>query len=615
MPLSCCDEWKVEDPSLSDLHGLIDKNADGIVVVDPGGIALFCNSAACDLFGRGAEELTGSPIGIPMAVGERTEITVHRPDGGCVEIEMRVVEMEWNGKAALLASLRDISERRHFEERLRQSQKLEAVGRLTAGVAHDFNNLLTIVLGNLDVAQRRHSENPVHHRIPEALANAMEGARRAATLTHQLLAFARRQPLSPDCADPNALIRDMTGLLGRTLGEAVRIESDLADDLWPILIDKSQLESAIVNLAINARDAMDGAGVVTIETSNCDGREIDHGGLRGDFVCISISDTGAGIPDELKTQVFEPFFTTKGVGHGTGLGLSQVYGFVKQSGGYVTIDSEVGVGTTVRLYLPRHLSSSPSAAARASATEPRSCRTILMVEDDDAVRAYARQLLEDMHFDVVEAADADEACEILGGDTELDLMFSDLALPGRMDGRMLAKAAREVRPALQVLLTSAFPGAAVLNEDEVASGFRFLAKPYNDVSLREAIGSLFGGSVMPRVLLVEDDDLVRATLSQSLVEAGCEVVEAANAEQAQSLLSDGLDAAIVDMGLPDGSGDEVVEELKALSPTIPVLVVTGHVDEELHARIGHDSRTAILEKPFENGQLHKLLRALGVLRP
>jgi signal transduction histidine kinase/CheY-like chemotaxis protein len=599
-----------ETPSAAELRSLLDKNADGMVVVDESGVVLFCNGAAAEIFGREAARLAGSPIGIPMAVGERTEIAVHRPDGSCSEIEMRVVETRWNGRPALLASLRDMCERRDLEEQLRQSQKLEAVGRLTAGVAHDFNNLLTIVLGNLDVAQRRLPDEDLHPGVTKGIANAMEGARRAATLTHQLLAFARKQPLSPDCVGPNELIEGMAGLLGRTLGEAVRIEIRLSKNLWPILIDRSQLESAIINLAVNARDAMDGAGTMVIETKNCDGAEIGRPGAKGDFVCVSITDDGAGIPEDVSPLVFEPFFTTKGVGHGTGLGLSQVYGFVKQSGGYVTLESKVGEGTTVRLYLPRHQPVGERADPDLEESPIDGSRTILLVEDEAAVRDYARQLLEEMEFEVVEAKDADEALEILRGDAMLDLLFSDIGLPGRMDGRALADAARRLRPGMRLLLTSACAG-------ETAPEVRFLPKPYTQATLRKALDALFGRNRAPRILIVEDDDMVRATMAQTLRDAGCRVKEAASAQEARTSWQeapDRLDAAIVDIGLPDGSGDGVVAAIKARRPDLPILVVTGYVDEELHERIGNGNRTIVLEKPFENGKLLDILGSLGVLR-
>ncbi|MFN3727692.1 MAG: response regulator [Allosphingosinicella sp.] len=606
--LTATREGEPSAPAATDLQTLVDKNADGMVVVDESGIVLFCNEAAAALFGRSTAKLVGSPIGIPMAVGERTEIAIHHLNGSAVEIEMRVVEIRWGGHPARLASLRDMCERRALEEQLRQSQKLEAVGRLTAGVAHDFNNLLTIVLGNLDVAQRRLADGKLHPRVPAAIANALEGARRAATLTHQLLAFARKQPLSPDCVDPNALIEGMTGLLGRTLGEAVRIETRLSEPLWPILIDKSQLESAIINLAVNARDAMDGAGTMVIETTNCDGAGIGRAGAEGDFVCITLSDDGAGIPDDVSPFVFEPFFTTKGVGHGTGLGLSQVYGFVKQSGGYVTLESEVGTGTKVRLYLPRHQPIGRAEEPAPQVPPAEGSRSILLVEDEAAVRDYARHLLEEMGFEVVEAEDAGEALGILRGEKPFDLMFSDIALPGGMDGKELAAEAGRLRPGMKLLLTSACAG-------EIAPELRFLPKPYSPAALRAALRTLIGRNQAPRVLLVEDDDLVRATMAQALRDAGCKVKEAASARDAQNFLAEarGFDAAVVDIGLPDGSGDSVVAEIKSKHPDMPILVVSGYIDEELHARIGNGSRTVVLEKPFESGTLVDFLRQLGVL--
>ena len=615
MQITAVDDCDTGPGSASELRSLIDKNADGILVVDTDGTVLFCNQASAELFGRSTIELTGTPIGVPMAVAERAEISVHRRDGSCVEIEMRVVECSWKGTPALLASLRDISERRQLEEQLRQSQKLEAAGRLMAGVAHDFNNLLTIVLGNLEVAQRRLGDDRDHPRLAGTLANAMEGARRAATLTHQLLAFARKQPLSPKSIHPNALIRGMTELLGRTLGEAIRIETRLAENLWPILIDATQLESAIINLAVNARDAMAGWGTLTIETSRCEGADVERGTVKGEFVCISITDTGSGIPDEISPYVFEPFFTTKGVGHGTGLGLSQVYGFVKQSGGYVTLESQREVGTTFRLYLPRHLPAPSVHVPSRAALAGRQCGKVLLVEDEAAVRTYARELLADFGLEVMEAADATEAMRVLETEGELHLMLSDIGLPGGVDGRELARKARSVRSSLQIVLTSACAGERCLSDSEQLAGFGFLPKPYSRETLKAAIDRLFRPWASARILLVEDDPLVRSTLVQPLVEAGCQVVEAGTATEAMAIVEEaaGFSAAIVDIGLPDGTGDAIVTAVNARWPATPVLVVTGYADEGVHARYRNGGRTTILEKPFENGQLHELLRSLGVL--
>jgi signal transduction histidine kinase len=345
----------------ADIRFLVEKNADGIIVVDEEGTVLFANPSAEQIFGRLREVLIGSPIGIPLVGGDTTEITIRRPGGDSIDTEVRVVETTWDRKPTLLASLRDISARKAMEERLRQSAKMEAVGRLTAGIAHDFNNLLTVVLGNLESAQRQ-SDMATTARV-QALDNATRGARRAAVLTERLLAFARQKPLDPVVVDVNELVMAMSDLLQRTLGERINVRTVLDAEAWSIETDPTEFEAAILNLAVNARDAMPSGGELSIETANI---ELDQAYAEsnadvrpGPHVMIAVTDTGTGMAEEVLKKVFEPFFTTKPDGRGTGLGLSQVYGFVKQTGGHVKLYSEPGIGTTGRStsqeYLTRRL--------------------------------------------------------------------------------------------------------------------------------------------------------------------------------------------------------------------------------------------------------------------
>lgn len=331
---------------------LIENTADGILVVDLSGAVLYANPAAGKILGHSREELLHVPLGRPIAWGETAEITVHRPGGKPADVEMRVVEVAWDGKPALLASLRDISARRAQEEHQRQSQKLEAVGRLAAGIVHDFNNLIAVFESGLLLLKKQLAQDPDNPKVAKLIEDLLKRTQNGSALTQRLLAFSRRQPLSPQATDLNERIRSLTGLLERTLGRGVKVRLDLTAKLRPVLIDPDQLDTAILNLAVNARDAMAGTGVLTIETSRDIPSEIGMMDDPGKFARITVKDTGCGMTKDVLAQVFEPFFTTKGEGQGTGLGLSQVYGFVHQSGGQVLIESEVGVGTSIHLFLP-----------------------------------------------------------------------------------------------------------------------------------------------------------------------------------------------------------------------------------------------------------------------
>lgn len=375
----------------------------------------------------------------------------------------------------------EVAERSKAEEALRQAQKMEAIGQLTGGVAHDFNNLLTVIMGGLDTVRRSDSPDA---RVRRAADLAWQGAQRAATLTSRLLAFSRRQPLQPRSLDLNAVVRDLTELLHRTLGEQVELEGVLAPRLWRVEVDPGQFESAIVNLAVNARDAMPRGGKLTIETSNAaldEGYQAVDAEVRpGQYVMVSISDTGSGMDRQTLGRVFEPFFTTKEVGKGTGLGLSMVYGFVKQSGGHVTIYSEVGVGTTVKMYFPRHygdLAHEPQ--LRSEIVIPRAVagEVIVLVEDNEDVRAYSSSVLRELGYEVLEAADYGSGLEALRQADRVDLLFTDVVLPGP-SGRELADAALAERPQLRVLFTTGYSRNAIIHHGRLDAGVDLLSKPF-----------------------------------------------------------------------------------------------------------------------------------------
>ncbi|BAT58186.1 blue-light-activated protein [Variibacter gotjawalensis] len=384
-----------------------------------------------------------------------------------------------------------IAEREQAEEALRQAQKMETVGQLTGGIAHDFNNLLQIITGNLETLARNLPQDA--SRLRRAAENAMTGAKRATTLTQRLLAFSRRQPLAPKSVEPNKLISEMSELLHRTLGETVEIETVLSPRLWQIEVDPNQLEIAMINLAVNARDAMPDGGKLTIETSNVhldrDYAAANAEVIPGQYTSICVSDTGCGMNADTLTRVFEPFFTTKEVGKGTGLGLSMVYGFIKQSGGHVKIYSEPNSGTTVRLYLPRQIGSASTEEVERKEIVPEGSKeeTILVCEDDDDVRTYSVETLRELGYRVLEAHDARAALSLLERQTgEVHLLFTDVVLPGGMTGATLAKKAQALRPNMKVLFTTGYARNAIVHHGRLDPGVELITKPftYSDLAAR-----------------------------------------------------------------------------------------------------------------------------------
>ena len=381
---------------------------------------------------------------------------------------------------------RDMTEHRAVEEQLRQSQKMDTLGQLTGGLAHDFNNLLTAIYGSIETLQRRlKGDRP---ELQRHIDMALRGADRAAALTQQLLAFARRQPLESKPINLNRLVARMTDLLRQSLGESIAIETVLAGGIWWVSTDVNQLESAILNLAVNARDAMPSGGKLTIETANTfldEAYASAHGDVTpGQYAMIAISDTGAGMTPEVISHAFEPFFTTKG-GKGTGLGLSSVYGFVKQSGGHVKIYSEPEEGTTVKLYLPRLTLEPPSeATAETRVLAERAVRaTILLVEDDDDVREHSQEILSELGYRVLTARDSSEALSLLEASDDIELLFTDVGLPGALNGRQLADEARRRRPTLKVLFTTGYARNAIVHQGRLDSGVELITKPFTYTAL------------------------------------------------------------------------------------------------------------------------------------
>jgi PAS domain S-box-containing protein len=435
-----------------------------------------------------------------LASGEPAEVAVenriHSADGTYRWLSWRAVAAP--EEDLVYAVARDVTEERAREEQLRQSQKMEVVGQLTGGIAHDFNNLLTIIMGSLELIQRGLDRDSGTTRGADArtrrrVGTAMDGARRAAQLTHRLLAFSRRQPLQPQAVELNRLVAGMSDLLHRTLGETVAVETVLAGGLWPAQADPNQLENAILNLAVNARDAMPGGGRLTIETANAHLDENYAAGREevspGDYAMIAVTDTGIGMMPEVMAHVFEPFFTTKPVGQGTGLGLAQVYGFMKQSGGHVAIYSEPGEGTTVKLYLPRLRDPAaqpppgPASPAGAEALTEGRGETVLVVEDEAGVRAFTAEVLRDAGYRVLAAEDAGSALAQLDAAPDIVLLFTDVVLAGGMNGRQLADEATRRRPDLRVLFTTGYTRNAIIHHGRLDDGVHLIGKPFTAADL------------------------------------------------------------------------------------------------------------------------------------
>ena len=403
------------------------------------------------------------------------------------------------------ATMRDEAERRErAEAQILHMQKLESIGQLTGGIAHDFNNMLAIVIGSLDLARRRIAGDP--ERLARYIDNAYDGAERAAALTARLLAFSRQQPLAPVTLDPNRLVTGMSELLQRTLGEQYMIETVLAGGLWRCFADPSQLENAIVNLAVNARDAMPEGGRVTIETANAY-LDDDYARTRpevkpGQYVMLSITDTGIGMEPEVVAKAFDPFFTTKPVGKGTGLGLSQIFGFIKQTGGHAAIYSEPGQGTTVRLYLPRDTNEVQEQRGHSIATDrevPRAKpgETVLVVEDEQRVRDFSVDALRDLGYSVIAAASGAEALALLGQQPAIDILFTDVVMP-EMNGRQLAEAVARNRPDIRILYTTGYTRNAVVHNGMLDAGVAFLSKPFTVTQLGTKVRQVLDGGGVNR---------------------------------------------------------------------------------------------------------------------
>jgi PAS domain S-box-containing protein len=505
------------------LRGILESAVIAIITIDDRGLVESINPATERLFGYSAAELLGQNVnrlmpepykgehdayianylttGVKKIIGIGREVSGRRKDGTTFPVHLSVSEFAAGGRRYFTGMIHDISDRKHVEEALRESerrlaqaQKMEAVGQLTGGIAHDFNNLLLVITGNLELL-----EPHLAGEEPKALhREAQDAAALGSKLTDQLLTFGRRRHLDAHVIQLNDLVVGITDMLRRTLGEHVTLSTSLAREVWPTRADPGQFQSAIVNMAVNSRDAMPQGGKLVVETRNIM-LDIDHTDFQseltpGEYVQLSISDTGSGMPPEVRDRVFEPFFTTKEKGRGTGLGLAMVYGFVKQSGGHVTIYSEVGHGTTINLYFPRADAApvTPASDMTKGGPDPQARETILVVEDDERVRHLTIRRLKMIGYQVLEASDGPKALDILRRVDAVDLVFTDLIMPGGLSGREVAIRARQLKPGVKVLLTSGYAEELVHGEDLQREHLKVLRKPYQQADLVAALRDILG---------------------------------------------------------------------------------------------------------------------------
>jgi len=464
-------------------------------------------SGNLDIFGLNPQAMIGKRRGFLAADLEsepekwrryKTTLERHEPfrsfEYRCIDAEGHQRFLSVSGRPVFDAAGRftgyrgtttDLTERREAEERLRQSQKMEAVGQLTGGIAHDFNNILTVIIGTIELLADDVADRPQSAGLAQMID---EAATRGADLTRQLLAFARKQTLRPRETDINALIIDTARLLRPTLGEQIEIESMLDESAWRAMIDPSQLSTALINLAVNARDAMPNGGKLRFATANITlGADADPEVRAGPYVIIAVSDTGIGIPASLLDKVFEPFFTTKESGKGTGLGLSMVYGFVKQSGGQIKVTSQEGQGTTIKLYLPRSSGAAEKADEAPTSALQGGNETILVVEDDALTRKFVVSQLESLGYKIVSAATGTEALALVAHGLTFDLLFTDVIMPGGLNGRQLAEEIAQRLPSLRVLYTSGYAENAIVHDGQLDPGIALLNKPYRKADLARRI--------------------------------------------------------------------------------------------------------------------------------
>ncbi|WP_168789005.1 hybrid sensor histidine kinase/response regulator [Paraburkholderia aromaticivorans] len=534
---------------------------------------------------------------------------------------------------------RDITERRRAGELLEQtqralfqSQKMEALGKLTGGVAHDFNNVLQVLRGNLELLESRHGRDGWS---AERLGNAIDAVDRGAKLASQLLAFGRQQPLAPVVIKPSRLLQALDDLLRRALGETIKIESVVAGGLWNTAVDPHQLENVILNLAINARDAMPDGGKLTLELANATLDDDYVSSLdevsAGQYVMLAVTDTGTGMTQEVMERAFDPFFSTKADGQGTGLGLSMAYGFVKQSGGHIRLYSEVGEGTTVRIYLPRSTGTAVETKARTQGTLKHGNETILVVEDDLKVQSTVVELLTGLGYAVLKANDAEQALTVISSGAHIDLLFTDVVMPGALRSPEMARRAVEILPGLKVLFTSGYTQNAIVHGGRLDPGVALLSKPYSRQQLAFKVRQVLGnsdtdaieagaadthpgngpGSVWHpeslRILVVEDDAASLDAVCELLMLIGISPQRAENAAAALNAIeADDFDILFTDVVMPDMSGIELAQRAFTIRPELRIIFASGNAIPD-HERFPFN--WSALRKPYTLDQLRLALQS------
>jgi signal transduction histidine kinase/DNA-binding response OmpR family regulator len=636
------------------LQATLDTVAEGIGAFDANGILVSSNGRFFDLFGLPTELAFKRPT-IEQLIAEdppghggftgavRLVSDGNGPAFGIYQSGGRTLEVNRShmpGGGAVFTA-RDITESRNAEATLRQAQKMETVGQLTGGIAHDFNNLLQIIMTNLDLTLKQ-VDNP---DISRRLKSAMTGAERGSRLTRQLLAFARRQPLKPEPVNLGRLVREVTELLRRTLGESITVEENVVPDLWNAMVDRSQIENAIVNLAINARDAMPDGGRLTIAVDNIvldDDYARRHEDVKpGEYIAISVSDTGTGMTREVMDRAFDPFFSTKPEGRGTGLGLSMVYGFAKQSGGHARIESALGEGTTVRLYLPRSIAEEAPQQSSTEGTMAGHGEVILVVEDEPDVRSAVVLMLKDLGYRTIDAGNGQDALAILVSGTPVDLLFTDVVMPGEIQGRQLAQQAAQLRPGLKIVFTSGYTQDSIIHHGRLDDGVHLISKPYRKEELARKLRSVLGthadtreepvietteqsgtsaeepktevplpaGGAVANVVFAEDDALVRMATVDMLEAMNYNVVPASDLTSAiEAIESSNASILLVDVNLGNVDGREVAAEALGRYPNLKIIFATGRDPGDLLTRFPH---AGVLEKPYGMPELKAMLEQLG----
>jgi len=641
------------------------NSQDVLLVTDSGGHVQAVNPAWTLLLGH-ATSLVRDQMLIDFAMPEERKnliaiMSEARTGPYTKSIEARFLHLDGTWRwiawrfsyedALLLAYGRDVTvekERslalKQAEEQLRHAQKMEAIGQLTGGIAHDFNNLLQVISGNLHMLGQDLEGNEKSSR---RVQNALAGVHRGAKLANQLLAFGRRQPLEPKVVNVVRLINGIGEMLRRTLGETVEVETITGGGLWNTFVDPTQIENAVLNLAINARDAMDGQGKLTIEVGNAYIDEVysrNHNDVEpGQYVMLAVTDTGVGMTPEVLQRVFEPFFSTKPAGKGTGLGLSMVYGFVKQSGGHVKIYSEVGQGTTIRIYLPRSMQTEDLLIDPQHGPLTGGPETILVAEDDEEVRATVVDILGHLGYRVLKARDAASALSVIESGVPVDLLFTDVVMPGALKSAEMARKAKERLPDLAVLFTSGYTENSIVHGGRLDPGVELLSKPYSREALARRIRHLLNNRaqvieaklrraaddnavklapsvlqpkevaapapVTVRILVVEDEAFIRFDLVDALEAAGHNVVDVGSGEEAMKRLEEErFDVLLTDLGLPRMSGDDLAKAARAMDAGIGVIFATGN-NNAPDLDVG--PKPILLRKPYDPREVAAAIAAVA----